>query len=1081
MKWVMRNTGWRGVVCWSWLWVAVLIWAAVGCGQEQVRAAVADPLRVSVQRLGAEVRLTSEGATNAMHRLESSENLGNWTERARGHAGLIEYPAVVRGREAMRAEFFRVVSSPLSAEDDWKNQVRYDGDPFLSDAGAEGVGGSRWIKFAIRLDMPDRVFFQDSRRYLFHYEFATRRLVGFGGLTPEEVDRVSLYTKGQRLVFGTVVLPPDPGLREYAIELVGREPYPVAQVASWFRLVRSVIAAPAEVRAYYFPTYEQGSMTTSDVAYFAAEGIEVSSPMRWVTASEGYSEGWALGRLVYIPAGEIDAAFGDGRLRYSDILMTDGIPAEIPRVAGVVSIRPATPNSHVAILSRSFGVPFAFVAEAEEQGRLRGWHGQEVFLTVGKVEGRWDVRAVNVQGQLSDEQRRLVSEAKRPTPLEIRGVETAGSISVAVRGLTSGDGVRVGGKAANFGAIIRAIPEHTHTNAIAFTFDLWNAYLDRVLLDGRTLRQRIAEVLARHAFPPDMARLRVDLAMIRGWIRDEVEFSVEHQAAILGALRGFETGKNLRFRSSTNVEDTELFSGAGLYDSYSGCVLDELDADTAGPCGCDPSEPKERGVFRALRRVYASFYNDNAFLERLRYGVDERRVGMAVLVHPSVPDEIELANGVATLRVSAVRDSAARRIEGELVSQPGAVSVANPDANALPEVISLARGPGTPFSMKTNRSSSVLPLGGLVLRGAADYELLLGLLERVSVEYAASIPDRQEFLLDFEYKKVRIGAGVAAAGGGEQLVVKQVREIPRVQERVQVPPIQLRDAGRLAVFQHHGKDLFSNHRLKSAWEFRSLVMTNGLSTGYNYQVSVAYQDGERVRGEVGPVTSFPGGEVGVNGKSVAYRWNWGVGESRRDYTMTATYGTTLTAAQPLPLDQATLVELTARYAVPQPRVVLDERPRVEWVTNETTRLVPLEKIISGSLLRNRSFAARGMKVETAYRLSFLKFGVAGVSIFDGKSFPLVAWRGTTITGLTTKPIQLVGEFSQTYDSTRHNFQETFLFEPRLEEGLDARTREELDAAKIRGILVQQFTADDRSQPVIWIWTTDNQVRVVPAR
>lgn len=316
---------------------------------------------------------------------------------------------------------------------------------------------------------------------------------------------------------------------------------------------------------------------------------------------------------------------------------------------------------------------------------------------------------------------------------------------------------------------------------------------------------------------------------------------------------------------------------------------------------------------------------------------------------------------------------------------------------------------------------------------------------------------------------------------GDQLVVKQVREVPRVQERVKDPPIQLRDAGRLTVFQHHGKDLFSNHRLKSIWEFRSLVMTNGLTAGYNYQASVTYQDGDRVRGEVGSMTSFPGGEVRLSGKSAVYRWNWGTGESRRDYTMTATYGSTLTATQPLPLDQATLVEVSARYAVPQPRVVLGATPRVEWVTNETTRLVPLEKIISGSLLRSRSFVARGIKVATSYRLSFLKFGVAGVSIFDGKSFPLVAWGGTTITGLTTRPIQLVGEFSQTYDSTRHNFEETFLFEPRLEAGMDAQTLEELSAAKIRGILVQQFTADDRSQPVIWIWTTDNQVRVIPAR
>ena len=108
----------------------------------------------------------------------------------------------------------------------------------------------------------------------------------------------------------------------------------------------------------------------------------------------------------------------------------------------------------------------------------------------------------------------------------------------------------------------------------------------------------------------------------------------------------------MRIRSSTNVEDSEEFSGAGLYDSYSGCLADEFDVDEIGPSLCDPNEPNERGVFRAIRRVFASFYNQNAFLERIRYSVNESEVGMALLAHHSFPDEIELANGVATIEKS---------------------------------------------------------------------------------------------------------------------------------------------------------------------------------------------------------------------------------------------------------------------------------------------------------------------------------------------------------------------------------------------------------------------------------------------
>ena len=142
--------------------------------------------------------------------------------------------------------------------------------------------------------------------------------------------------------------------------------------------------------------------------------------------------------------------------------------------------------------------------------------------------------------------------------------------------------------------------------------------------------------------------------------------------------RFFNPRRNIRFRSSTNVEDAEQFTGAGLYDSYSGCLMDDMDGDTAGPCQCDPAETKERGVFRAIQKVYASFYNDDAYLERLMHRVDETQVAMGVLVHHSFPDEEEMANGVATPTYTFTIYST--NVTGDMVTQLGADSVTNPTA-----------------------------------------------------------------------------------------------------------------------------------------------------------------------------------------------------------------------------------------------------------------------------------------------------------------------------------------------------------------------------------------------------------------
>ena len=228
---------------------------------------------------------------------------------------------------------------------------------------------------------------------------------------------------------------------------------------------------------------------------------------------------------------------------------------------------------------------------------------------------------------------------------------------------------QVGGKAANFGFLRRTIPENAPAPALALSFDLWFDFMAQPAGEG-TLRESIASDLTGFAFPPDVARLRPVLEAVRERIK-EATFTSEQRVAVLAALRPFAAveSRRIRFRSSTNVEDSEVFSGAGLYDSFSGCLADDTDGDTAGPSHCDPDRRKERGVFRAIKKVYASFYNENAFIERLRHEVEESAVGMAILAHHAFPDEIELANGVATLLIQPMEEGMPRSVEAQVVSK----------------------------------------------------------------------------------------------------------------------------------------------------------------------------------------------------------------------------------------------------------------------------------------------------------------------------------------------------------------------------------------------------------------------------
>ena len=83
------------------------------------------------------------------------------------------------------------------------------------------------------------------------------------------------------------------------------------------------------------------------------------------------------------------------------------------------------------------------------------------------------------------------------------------------------------------------------------------------------------------------------------------------------------------------------------------------------------------------------------------------------------------------------------------------------------------------------------------------------------------------------------------------------------------------------------------------------------------------------------------------------------------------------------------------------------------------------------------------------------------------------WKGTTLTGFTREPIRLTGTFSQTYDSIRHNFFESFLFEPSLDPGVSPEAFAELRFANIRLIRVER---GDFSPNEVWIQGWDGAVR-----
>lgn len=1124
-------------------------------------------------------------------------------------------------------------SQTIAPSSYWKNEIAFPYDPFC----ARGISPDsvKWVKFAILSEPydPNVVYFQDSRKYVFHYGFAAEHLDPFLGMTSPQFSAVTLFAEGQQAHLGTVILPPGEGwppvarFREYGIQFVRQDPYDREQVRDMFNLVRAGINAPPDVEAFYFPAYEQQAVAEANRDWFASQGIILASTARWLEGNACYSQGWALGELKFFGADSIESAYHAGLLKAGDILLTDGIPAELPFVSGIVSLAPSTPNSHVAILARTYAVPFVHLALMDDAQRAQELVGHRIVFSAYEDQySDCEIRLIDTEALLDDAMVSDILQLKEPSPLAISPITSYGAYSVSTVGLTPSDIRYVGGKAANFGILQEAIPESCPM-ALALTFEVWNAFLDQPLaataplvlgpgehmllwsdddeeqgaahigfkldrsgesiglldrdgstvidtidfgaqaedvsygrsVDGgdtwryftaptpgranaagdavagsglvinefmadndatvedpqepgqypdwielynasdeavtlnglyltddmneptkwrippaasaATLREEIAQRLSPYdSYPPeDMQQLSSDLAAIRSLFTNPAvsRFGDELQDAVIAALGdpayGFDANANLRFRSSTNVEDSEDFVGAGLYDSFSGCLGDNLDDDDNGPCACDPNEDAERDVFRAIRRVLASFYNDNAYLERLRHNVDETRVGMAVLVHHSFPDELELANGVATFD----RKGADENTVISFVTQQGAVSVTNPEDASIPEEVTVTILPsGSIVPPKLQRSSSLIPLGATVMEWPNDYQDLTDLLIRVSDEFSA-VTGKTRYILDLEYKKVAPGGQVLPAGG---LVVKQVRQVPVPDDTADITPFLLKMPMEFEVFTGEFEifgetDVFADHRLKSRWTLETYNIpldSNSLSERLYGEVTIEYLDEDRICTTTQEMSLLPFAYHSFSSDSTFDGWQFRDLDNPRTHRLQTTRIPTAVSAGENPI--LTLADLgTHGFNVPFRCLTLDvqyERPVMSWYqdlwggsgprTTTTNRVYLWQRTepSDDDVFQERSLTANGISITTSFYYAPPPEEYEDWVAANATN-PLKRWDRTIIEGLTDDPIVLTGYYCQTYRPEHHNLIENFLFEPRLEPGIPAGILQQLRDVNVR--------------------------------
>ena len=214
--------------------------------------------------------------------------------------------------------------------------------------------------------------------------------------------------------------------------------------------------------------------------------------------------------------------------------------------------------------------------------------------------------------------------------------------------------IAFGGKSANLGEVLSArLRGIVVPSGFTIPFYYYDEFIKRNKLDDT-----IFGLLNDQKFVHDPAYRREQLVKLRQKIEDAQFDPVLRQKVLQKVSREY-PGKGLFVRSSSNSEDLPNFSGAGLYTTV-------------------PNVRGDRELIDAIRKVWASLWNFEAYEARERASVDHSKIFMAVLLQEGInsdssgvmitTDPFDAENSGATY-ISAKRGLGIKVVEGQRIAE----------------------------------------------------------------------------------------------------------------------------------------------------------------------------------------------------------------------------------------------------------------------------------------------------------------------------------------------------------------------------------------------------------------------------
>jgi hypothetical protein len=485
------------------------------------------------------------------------------------------------------------------------------------------------VLFVVDRKDKDKIYYVNSQRFRFHKDFVNGTYLSLE--RGDEFFQNNYLRANRRFILGTLAW--QAPVKRYTFEFWEGDQIP----ADLIKLTADIIK-----QTFYEPVAFKPNSTRQEQESEQLAGLDrvTQSDIAREQEYQALNLAKGLGRIHIIDKLDDHVEIG-----FNEILVLNEVPLSLPPVAGVIVSKPSTPLSHINLLVKGWGVPNAYIKNANEiLKQYDGW-----WVAFETQTDRYTIKRADLK-QLDEYQKRLAAYKQVMTP----------RFNLAERRLLDLPEQRArmadayGSKSANLGEVARS---RLAGIIVPNGFGIPIYFYDRFVKENN-LDEAVGEMLNDQKFVHDPAYRRERLTTMRERFR-QGKVSDELRAEVLKKVHAEYAGKGLFVRSSSNVEDLPNFNGAGLYDTV-------------------PNVKEDEKLFEAIKTVWASLWNFEAYEARERANIDHSKAFMGVLVQEGVnadsagvmitTDPFDADNHGA-IYISAKRGLGIKVVEGKKIAE----------------------------------------------------------------------------------------------------------------------------------------------------------------------------------------------------------------------------------------------------------------------------------------------------------------------------------------------------------------------------------------------------------------------------